>query len=178
MLTHMPTISWTVEPLSDPSEADIHDLANVLIDCVEDNASVSFIHPLSMHRAVGFWSQVADRARAGARALLIARDETGICGTVQLVLDQPENQSHRADLSKMLVHRRARRSGCGSALLAAAEETARASGKTLVVLDTQSGSQAEAVYLKHGWIKAGEIPNYALTPKRVLASTTIMYREL
>src|SRR5438128_1099665 len=111
-------------------------LANVLIDCVEGGASVSFMHPLTRARAIAFWQKVADGVAAGDRALIVAEDEAGICGTVQLVFDLPENQPHRADLAKMLVHRRARRRGLGAALLQAAEQTARAHGRTLLVLDT------------------------------------------
>ena len=105
-------------PLDD---AQIDELADVLIDCVEGGASVSFMHPLTRDRAVAFWRRVAQGVAAGERALLVAEDARGLCGTVQLVLDQPENQPHRADLSKMLVHRRARRRGLGAALMRAAE---------------------------------------------------------
>ena len=91
----------------------IEQLTDVLLDCVEGGASVSFMHPLTRERAVAFWRGVAGGVAAGDRALLVASDEHGVCGTVQLVLAQPENQPHRADLSKMLVHRRARRHGIG-----------------------------------------------------------------
>ena len=91
-------------------------LADVLIDCVDGGASVSFMHPLTRERATAFWRRVADGVAAGERALLVAEDAHGMCGTVQLVLDQPENQPHRADLAKMLVHRRARRQGLAAAL--------------------------------------------------------------
>ena len=103
---------------------------------------------------------MADDVAAGRRALLVAEDDAGIVGTVQLVLAQPENQPHRADLSKMLVHRRARRRGLGAALLEAAEETARDCGKTLLVLDTNTGSDAERLYTRMGWSRVGEIPDY------------------
>ena len=83
----------------------------LLIDCIDGGAGVSFMHPLSPARAQAFWRRVAAGVAAGERALLVAEDDAGIVGTVQLVLDQPENQPHRADLSKMLVHRRTRRRG-------------------------------------------------------------------
>src|SRR5204862_5030038 len=95
-----------------------------------------FMHPLPRDRAAAFWRRVAQGAAAGERALLVAEDEAGLCGTVQLVLDEPENQPHRAELSKMLVHRRARRQGLGAALMRAAEATARECGRALLVLDT------------------------------------------
>ena len=108
---------------------------------------------------------------------LVAEDARGLCGTVQLLLDQPENQPHRAELSKMLVHRRARRQGLGAALMRAAEATARECGKTLLVLDTASGD-AERLYLKGGWKRCGTIPNFALLPGGGLCDTTFFYRTL
>ena len=128
--------TWSVRRVHALDDAQIDQLADVLIDCVEGGASVSFMHPLSRARAVAFWRRVAQGAAAGERALLVAADARGVCGTVQLVLEQPENQPHRAELSKMLVHRQARRQGLGAALMRAAEATARDCGKTLLVLVT------------------------------------------
>ncbi len=150
----------------------------MLIDCVEGGASVSFMHPLSHDRAVAFWRRVARGAAAGEHALLIAEDARGLCGTVQLVLDQPENQPHRADLAKMLVHRRARRQGLGTALMRVAEATARECGKTLLVLDTVTGGEAERLYDRLGWQRVGVIPDYALFPRGGFCSTTVFYRTL
>jgi GNAT superfamily N-acetyltransferase len=168
---------WSVRRLYAPDDAQIDDLAGVLIDCVEGGASVSFMHPLARERAVLFWHRVAQAVAAGERALLVAEDGRGLCGTVQLVLDQPENQPHRADLSKMLVHRRARRQGLGAALLRAAEATARDCGKTLLVLDTAS-DDAERLYERMGWQRVGAIPGYALLPRGGLCDTTVYYRDL
>ena len=108
----------------------------------------------------------------------MAEDDTGIVGTVQLVLRQPENQPHRADLSKMLVHRRARRRGLGAALLEAAEQAARECGKTLLVLDTNTGSDAERLYARMGWVRVGTIPGYSVQPRGGLRSTTLFYKTL
>lgn len=163
--------------LRDVSDAQIEELADVLIDCVEGGASVSFMQPLTRERAVAFWRRVANGVTAGERALLVAFDAHGICGTVQLVLEQPENQPHRADLSKMLVHRRARRHGMGAALLRAAEATASECGKTLLVLDTGS-DDAERLYERSGWVRVGAIPGYALWPQGGLCASTIYYRDL
>lgn len=138
---------------------------------------MSFMHPLSMAKAVEFWRRAADAVVRGERALLVAEDVSGVVGTVQLVLGQPENQPHRADLSKMLVHRRARRRGLGAALLRAAKNLARECGKTLLVLDTAS-SDAERLYASLGWQKCGVIPGYALLPQGGLCATTYFYREL
>src|SRR5262245_16983305 len=152
----MSTPLWSPRRLRSISDAQIDELADVLIDCVEGGASVSFMHPLSRARAVAFWRDVARGVTAGERALLVAEDARGVCGTVQLLLAQPENQPHRADLAKMLVHRRARRRGLGGALLRAAEDAARACGKTLLVLDTAS-PDAERLYARHGWRRVGAI---------------------
>src|SRR4029453_1716068 len=112
------------------------------------------------------------------RVLLIAEDAQGLCGTVQLILDQPENQPHRADLSKMLVHRRARRHGLGAALMRAAEATARECGKTLLVLDAVTDGDAARLYERLGWQRVGVIPGYALMPEGGLCDTTVYYRSL
>jgi GNAT superfamily N-acetyltransferase len=155
----------------------IDGLADVLIDCVEGGASVSFMSPLTRDRAVGFWREVAIDVARGARALVLAEDAEGICGTVQLAFAPFENQPHRADLLKMLVHRRARRQGVGVALLRAAEATARECGKTLLVLDTAS-DEAERLYQREGWIRVGVIPDFALLPQGGLCDTTVYYKAV
>lgn len=169
--------SVSVRRLSAVSEQQILELADVLADCVEGGASVSFMLPLARDTALAFWRKVAQGVQAGERALLVAEDAQGICGTVQLVLDQPPNQPHRADLSKMLVHRRARRRGVGAALMSAAEAEARACGKSLLVLDTAS-DDAERVYQRAGWVRVGVIPGYALLPAGGLCDTVYYYRQL
>ena len=168
---------YTIRQVDRLDECGLEGLVDVLIDCVEGGASVSFMHPLSRARALAFWRHVADDVASGARALLIAEDEAGIIGTVQLVLDQPENQPHRADLSKMLVHRRGRRLGIGAALMSAAEDAARRAGKTLLVLDTAS-DEAERLYMRAGWTLVGIIPDYALLPQGGLCATSVYYRKL
>ena len=135
------------------------------------------MHPLSEAKALDFWRSVAADVAQRKRALLVAEDAQGIIGTVQLILDLPENQPHRADLSKMLVHRRARRRGCGAALLQAAENLGRECGKSLLVLDTASGD-AERLYAKLGWQRCGVIPGYALLPRGGLCDTAYFYRRL
>jgi ribosomal protein S18 acetylase RimI-like enzyme len=173
----MMTPNWSLRRLQALDEAHINQLANVLMDCVEGGASVSFMQPLTRERAAAFWRKVALGVAAGERALLVAEDAQGICGTVQLVLDQPENQPHRADLSKLLVHRRVRRQGLGEALMRAAEDMARDCGKTLLVLDTASDT-AERIYERLGWVRVGVIPSYALLPQGGLCDTVLFYREL
>jgi GNAT superfamily N-acetyltransferase len=167
----------TIRRLSSVTPAQIRQLALVLIDCVDGGASVSFMSPLPMSKALDFWVHVTAGVSRGERALLVAEDAGGIVGSVQLILDQPENQPHRADLSKMLVHRRARRQGVGAALLRAAERVARECGKSLLVLDTASGD-AERLYAKLGWQRVGVIPGFALWPHGGLCDTTYFYRTL
>lgn len=167
----------TLRRLHTVDESCVLGLADLLIDCVAGGASVSFMHPLSLAKAEDFWRRVASEVSTGRRALLVAEDADGVAGSVQLILDQPENQPHRADLSKMLVHRRARRRGLGAALLLAAERLARDCGKSLLVLDTASGA-AERLYAKLGWQRCGVIPGYALWPHGGLCDTTVFYRTL
>jgi GNAT superfamily N-acetyltransferase len=174
----MNTPPWSLRRLQSVNDAQISELTDVLINCVEGDASVSFMHPLSRERAQACWRGVAEGVAAGERALLVAEDAQGICGTVQLVLAQPENQPHRADLAKMLVHRRLRRQGLGEALMRAAESMARDCGKTLLVLDTVTGDSGERLYQRLGWQRVGVIPGYALLPRGGLVGTTVFYREL
>lgn len=173
----MPPV-WSIRRLQAVDEAHIEALADVLMDCVEGGASVSFMHPLTRDRAVAFWRRVAQGVAAGERALLVAEDAGGICGTVQLIFDLPENQPHRGDLAKMLVHRRVRRQGLGEALLKAAEATARECGKTVLVLDAVTGGDAARMYARLGWQRVGDIPDYALFPRGGFCSTTVFYRKL
>jgi GNAT superfamily N-acetyltransferase len=160
--------------------ADVEGLTDVLIDCVEGGASVSFMAPLPRDRALAFWRGVLDGAGRGERVVLVAEDgNTGrVIGTVQVILDMPDNQPHRADVAKMLVHRDARRRGLGAALMRAAEAAARSAGRTLLVLDTATGGDAERLYARLGWQRCGVIPGYALLPRGGLCNTTLFYREL
>jgi GNAT superfamily N-acetyltransferase len=174
----MTTPAWSIRQLTAVTDRDIDGLVEVLIDCVDGGASVGFLQPLTRERAAAFWHRVADRVSTGTRALLVAEDAQGICGTVQLVLELPENQPHRADLAKMLVHRRARRQGLGASLVRAAEAAALESGRTLLVLDAVTGGDAARLYARLGWQRAGDIPNYALFPDGGLCSTTVFYRQL
>jgi GNAT superfamily N-acetyltransferase len=159
-------------------DCEIAGLSDVLIDCVEGGASVSFMLPMTRAKAETFWRGMAASAARRERLVLAAEDEAGaIVGTAQVILDQPENQPHRGDIAKMLVHRRARRRGVGAALLAEAERAAIAAGKTLLVLDTASGD-AERLYARRGWQRSGVIPDYALWPGGGSCATTFFYKFL
>jgi GNAT superfamily N-acetyltransferase len=149
-------------------------LADVLVDCVEGGASVGFMLPLTRARA-----QALESASRRERVVIIAEDSSSgaVIGTVQVVLTAPENQPHRGEIGKMLVHRRARRRGVGAALMREAEAAARQAGKTLLVLDTASGD-AERVYGRLGWQRVGVIPGYALWPDGGPVDTVVFYKQL
>lgn len=167
-----------IRRLEDIGDGEIRGLSEVLIDCVEGGASVGFMFPMTRAKAEAFWRSTSASVARGERVLLAALDGQGaIVGTVQVVLNQPENQPHRGDVTKMLVHRRARRQGIGEALLAAAEHSALRAGKTLLVLDTAS-PDAERLYARQGWRRCGPIPNYALWPDGTPCATTIFYKSL
>ena len=174
MMTRHAPIVQRLESLTEPQ---LQSLAGLLLDAVDGGASVSFMQPLPMSGALAFWQGVADGVTSGERALFVAEDAEGIVGTVQLILAQPDNQPHRADVAKMLVHRRARRQGLGAALMQAAEDAARACGKTLLVLDTAS-DDAERLYTRQGWQRVGVIPGYALLPTGEPCDTTYFYKVL
>lgn len=166
-----------ISQLTTPDRHAIAALAEVLLDCVAGGASVSFMQSLTRERAIDYWTKVASDAAAGRRLLLVASDGHGLCGTVQLNVDLPDNQPHRADVAKLLVHRRARRRGVGEALMRAAERAAVRCGRPLLVLDTVSHSPAARLYERIGWVRVGEIPGYALLPAGGLVGTTYYYRE-
>ena len=167
-----------VRRLREIGARELEGLNEVLIDCVEGGASVSFMLPMTREKAERFWRHVAASLARGERIVHAAEDAAGrIVGTVQVIIDQPENQPHRGDLAKMLVHRRARRQGLGAALLHAAEEGALEAGKTLLVLDTAS-DDAERLYERGGWQRSGVIPGYALMPDGAPCATTVYWKFL
>ncbi|MBX3378864.1 MAG: GNAT family N-acetyltransferase [Phycisphaeraceae bacterium] len=172
------SVGWDIRRVSTLDDEAIAGLAELLVDCVEGGASVSFMSPLSRDKAEAFWRNVASRLEAGERAVLVAQDAQGVCGTVQLILDLPENQPHRADVAKMLVHRRMRRRGVGASLMKAAEATAIDCGRTLLVLDAVTGGDAARLYENLGWIRAGDVPRFALFPDGRPCGTTYYYRDL
>lgn len=174
------TTDLTIRRLgANEAAACVDPLADILIDCVEGGASVSFMLPISRERAVAFWRKVADGVAAGERVLLVAETGSGqIVGTVQLITAQPENQPHRADIAKMLVHRKVRRLGVGQRLMAEAEHQAQKENKSVLVLDTVTGGDAERLYERAGWQRAGEVPNYALMPDGQYCGTTFYFKQL
>ena len=167
-----------IRTLKSFGEREVQQTSDVLIDCVEGGASVSFLLPMTREKAEAFWRGALDSAMRGERLVLVAEEDGGsIVGTVQVHLNLPENQPHRGEISKMLVHRRARCRGVGAALLEAAEAAALSVGKTLLVLDT-AGDEAARLYERRGWRPCGRIPDYALWPDGTPCATTFFYKNL
>lgn len=164
----------------DASAARTHldGLAEVLHDCVEGGASVGFMHPFTLDDARAYFESLVPEIRRGTRILLAAFDDEGVVGTVQLLHAAAPNQPHRADIAKLLVHRRARGQGIATQLMAAAEGAALTDGKTLLVLDTVTGTPAFRLYERLGWLVVGEIPGYALSVTGELEPTTVFYKRL
>jgi GNAT superfamily N-acetyltransferase len=157
---------------------ELEGLCEVLIDCVEGGASVNFMWPMTREKAERYWRRVADSLARGERAVIVAEDERGeLLGTAQAVWAEAENQPHRAEISKMLVRRNARRHGVAALVLAAAERAARDAGRTLLVLDTAS-AEAERLYRRGGWQRVGAIPKFALMPDGPLCDTVVYYKDL
>lgn len=173
-----PDADFQIRTLEKMCESAIAQLAEVLIDCVEGGASVSFMHPLDRAKAAAFWREQAADIERGQRIVVVAEVGGRIVGTVQVVFAAQENQPHRADIAKMLVHRGARNRGIGRALMLAAENAARAAGKTVLVLDTVPDSDAARLYARLGWVFVGSVPDYALWPHGGLTPTSFYYRKL
>lgn len=168
----------TIERLGrEVRQSDVEDLARLLVDAVEAGAGVSFLAGLSESEAAGWWHGVL-AAPPDRTIVLVARDRDGIVGTVQLQRPWPPNQAHRADVAKLIVHRRARRRGIARALMVALERTAKAAGLALLLLDTCRGSDAERLYAAMGWIRVGEVPKFATNPDGSMCDTVFFYKTL
>lgn len=167
-----------IEQLSSPvSDKDFHDLAGLLVDAIDSGAGVSFLAGLTVEEAEAWWRQTLERANPRA-IVLVARDAEGIAGSVQLQPAWPPNQPHRADIAKLIVHRRARGRGLAARLMQEIERRAAAAGFTLLVLDTVRGDTAERLYRREGWTEVGVIPNYALDPYGNLCDTVVFYKQV
>ncbi|HEY2452944.1 MAG TPA: GNAT family N-acetyltransferase [Scandinavium sp.] len=155
----------------------LSELTDILIDCVNGGASVSFMQPFHPDKASAFWQNVAQSVAANSRVVLAVEQHDGqLVGTVQLIVDLAENQPHRAEVAKLLVHSRGRRQGIARLLMDALEQEAVRQGKSVLVLDTATGSGAESFYQRCGWQKAGEIPRFALMPDGVMTATSVFYK--
>jgi len=145
------------------TSADLVDLTALLTTCVRAGAALGFLDTLTDEAARQFWVGSLEQHAAGQRAVLVAVDGRDLVGTVTVLLTFPANQPHRGEIAKLMVAPDHRGTGLGQLLLEAGEQLAWASGKTLLVLDTEAGSAAEGFYARHGWTKTGEIPDFALT---------------
>lgn len=172
-----PTI--TIRPLdAAEAEARIDEIAAILVDAVAHGASVNFLAGFGMADARTFWRGQLPGIASGERRLLVADDGGALLGTVVLALAQQPNGQHRAEIGKMLVLSSARRRGLGRRLLSAAESLALDCGRTLLLLDTESGSSGELLYRSGGWTEVGRVPGHAFTPDGRLAETTVFYKAL
>jgi GNAT superfamily N-acetyltransferase len=160
------------------ARAAIPDLCDILIDCVNGGASVGFMQPYGVADAEPYWQSIAENVATGATLLFAAELGGSIVGTVQIGAAQSPNQPHRADLKKLLVRSSARGKGLARLLMQAAEREAASRGKTILVLDTATGSDAEAIYPRLGWERVGVIPDYALWPQGGLCGTTLFYKRI
>lgn len=168
---------WQIEELADPVPAgDVEGLANLLLDAIASGASVSFMAGLTREEAEAYW-RGATQPR-GRAIVLMARDAEGIAGTLSLKPAWAPNQPHRAEIAKVIVHRRARRQGLGEALMQEAEARARALGFTLLTLDCVRDGPGERLYRRLGWTEAGSIPGYSLDPSGNLCEVVYYYRPL
>jgi GNAT superfamily N-acetyltransferase len=159
-------------------DAQLDELAAVLVDCVAGGASVSYMAPFSHEQARAAFETVAVDVEQGRRLVLAAFVNGDLIGTVQVVLALPPNQPHRGEIAKLLVHRSARKRGIAQLLMERAEAEARAEGKTLLVLDTVTGNSAERLYERLGWTKVGVIPGYALYPDGRPCDATVFWKAL
>jgi len=164
-----------VDPTASP--ADVRGLAELLIDAVDSNAGISFMRGLTEAEAEAWWRSILTASPRRA-IVLVARDPSGIVGTVQVQPSWAPNQPHRADVAKLIVHRRSRGQGIATALMRAAEQEATAAGLTLLLLDTCKGSPAERLYASMGWVRVGEVPGFALNPDGSLCDTVFFYKRL
>jgi len=162
----------------DLAERKINELADLLIDAVDSGASVGFMPPLGREEALAYWREVIAAMQAGSRVLLVALEDNRVEGSVQLALETRANGNHRAELIKLFVHRRARRKGLAKALMAEAESAARCLGRTLLVLDTRKGGEAEKLFASIGYMRIGEVPEYARSGDGSLHTTVFFYRQL
>lgn len=173
----MPSMTHRIEPVTGADEALVNELTDVLLDAVQSGAGVSFMSDLTRQGAAAWWRRTL-AAATPRTVILVARDDSGIVGTVRLQPAWPPNQPHRADVAKLMVHRRARGRGVARALMEELERQAVEKGFTLLLLDTCKGSAAERLYVSMEWTRVGEVPNFALNPDGSWCDTVFFYKQL
>ena len=164
--------------LSNPTPAQLDALALLLIDCIAAGASIGWVRTPTLDAARAYWQRIAESAARGERCWWVIVDGERIVGSAQLVTDGPENGRLRAEVCKVMVHPSARRRGHGQALMQAAEAEARALGRRLILLDTNTDSPAQRMYEALGWQVCGVMPDYAEQADGSLGATTLMYKRL
>ena len=173
----MESVTVQIERAAGADDTLVEGLTDVLLDAVQSGSGVSFMADLTRESAAAWWRKTLVGATART-VVLVARDRSGIVGTVQLQPAWPPNQPHRADVAKLMVHRRARGRGVARALMEELEHQARTQRFTLLLLDTCKGSPAERLYTSMGWTRVGEVPNFALNPDGSWCDTVFFYKQL
>lgn len=169
--------SITIESVNEAADDVVQELAAVLVDAVDGGSGVSFMAGLQVDEAAEWWRKTI-RELSSRSFVLVARDEHDIVGTVQLQASWAPNQRHRADVAKLIVHRRARHRGIARALMQELERRAREHRFTLLLLDTCKGSAAEQLYTSLGWVRVGEVPHFALNPDGSPCDTVFFYKQI
>jgi GNAT superfamily N-acetyltransferase len=159
-------------------ESNSQILAGLLIDSVDAGASMGFHPPLSMDKAQSFFAGVGKSVGNGDALLLGAFLDGRLIGSVQLKMESKENGSHRAEVAKLLVHSSFRGQGIATELMNFLAEVARANNRTLLMLDTETGSAAEFLYRKLGWQELGVVPGHTIEKDGTPSSTTFFWRKI
>ncbi|NJP66903.1 GNAT family N-acetyltransferase [Streptomyces sp. ventii] len=164
----------------DPGEfrQRVPDLSLLLADSVAGGASVGFLAPFDATAAARWWRRQAAEVDSGAQSVWVGQDDRGVVGAVVLHREAKPNAAHRGEIRKLLVHRDARGEGIGRELLTAARHHAAATGLSLLLLDTATGSPAERLYRSDGWTPYGVVPDFARDPGGALDDCTFFYRRL
>jgi acetyltransferase len=163
---------------AEQAESDIEQLVDLLIDAVDSGASIGFMPPILRAEALAYWQDVIGAMRTGRRVLLVAMDGSLVQGSVQLDLEPRANGNHRAEAIKLFVHRRARRRGLATSLMLEVESTARRLGRTLLLMDTRKGGEAEKMCESLGYTRYGEVPKYARSGDGRLDASVFYYHQL
>jgi GNAT superfamily N-acetyltransferase len=156
----------------------IPELAGLVVDAVAHGASINFTSAVTPELAATWWEARVDEVASGRITPFVAVEDEGIIGSTLLIRSLNQNSPHRAEIGKVIVRSTARRRGIARTLMQAAEDRARADGRWLLVLDTVTGSPADALYRSLGWQETGTVPNYALLPDGQPWAATFFWKDL